>query len=88
MAYWLYSMTITSIELYDALITAGVEKDKAEKAAQAVFSREEAKELATRADIAAIGGKIDQARAELFRFMAVQTLTIVAGIVGLLQLLN
>lgn len=81
-------MTITTIELYDALITAGVDKDKAEKAAKAVFSREEARELANKADISGVIAKIDQTRAELFKFMAVQTLAIIAGVVGLLQILD
>jgi hypothetical protein len=81
-------MSITSIELYDALIVAGVDKDKAEKAAKAVISREEVAGLATKADIVNLAAKLDQTRAELFRFMAGQTLAIIAGVVGLLQLLN
>lgn len=81
-------MSITSIELYDALIVAGVDKDKAEKAAKAVVSREEAEELATRTDIVNLAAKLDQTRAELFKFMAGQTLVIIAGVVGLLQLLS
>ena len=81
-------MSITSIELYDALIVAGVDKDKAEKAAKAVISREEADQLATRTDIVNLAAKLDQARAELFKFMAGQTLVIIAGVVGLLQLLR
>jgi len=81
-------MTITTIELYDALITAGVDKEKAEKAAKAVLSRDEANGLAMKTDIAAIISRIDQARAELFKFMAVQTLAIIAGVVGLLQILG
>lgn len=88
MAYCCHSMTITTIELYDALITAGVDKDKAEKAAKAVLSREEARELANKADISGVIAKIDQTRAELFKFMAVQTLAIIAGVVGLLQVLG
>ena len=81
-------MSITSIELYDALILAGVDKDKAEKAARAVISREEATGLATRADIVNLAAKLDQTRAELFKFMAGQALAIIAGVVGLLQLLG
>lgn len=87
-AYCLHSMSITSIELYDALILAGVDKDKAEKAATAVISREEAAHLATKADIETVIGKIEQSRAEIFKFMALQTLTIVAGVVGLLQIIG
>lgn len=65
-----------------------MEKDKAEKAAKAVISREEASALATRADMAGIAAKIDETRAELFKFMAVQTLAIIAGVVGLLEFLG
>ena len=78
-------MTNTTFELYDALITAGVDKAKAEKAAKAVLSRSEAANLADKADVSGILAKIDQTRAELFKFMAVQTLAIIAGVVGLLQ---
>ncbi|MGI9356598.1 MAG: hypothetical protein ACR2PF_15740 [Rhizobiaceae bacterium] len=81
-------MSITSIELYDALLMAGVDKDKAEKAAKAVLSREEAGQLATKADIGAVIGKLEQTRAEIFKFMALQTLTIIAGVVGLLQIIG
>ncbi len=81
-------MTNTTFELYDALIAAGVDKDKAEKAAKAVISREESKELATKSDIAGIAARIDQTRAEWFKFMAVQTLAIIAGVVGLLQFIG
>lgn len=45
-------MSITTIELYDALIKAGVDGAKAKSAAQAVLSRTEAKQvLATKSDL-------------------------------------
>jgi len=45
-------MTSTTIELYEALIAAGVNEDKARAAAKSVFSREEASEhLVTKADL-------------------------------------
>lgn len=46
-------MSITTLELYDALIAAGVDDAKAKAAAQAVLSREEAtSSLATKHDMA------------------------------------
>lgn len=83
-----HSMTNTTIALYDALISAGVDEDKARLAAEAVFSREETNALATTSDIKNIEIKIDRLRAEMFRFMASQTLIVIGGVVGLLQLLS
>lgn len=45
-------MSSATLELYNALIAAGVSKEQAEEAAKAVISREEAKEvLVTRAEL-------------------------------------
>lgn len=45
-------MSSATLELYHALISAGVSEDKAERAAKAVISREEAKEiLVTKAEL-------------------------------------
>ncbi len=45
-------MTVTTIELYDALLAAGVNEETARKAAKSVLSREEAKDsLVTSADL-------------------------------------
>ena len=74
-------MSVSTIELYNALIEAGVDKEKAEAASKAVISREEAKTLATKADINSL-------RAEMYKGMTVQALAIVGGVVGLLQLVN
>lgn len=74
-------MSSATIELYNALIEAGVDKNKAEQAAKAVISREEATTFATRGDIADL-------KAEIYKAMAVQTLAIIAGVVGLMQTLN
>lgn len=81
-------MTNTTIALYDALISAGVDEDKARKAAETVFSREETGSLATKSDIKDIEIRIDRLRAEMFRFMSAQSLIVIAGVVGLLQLLD
>jgi hypothetical protein len=44
-------MSSATLELYNALIEAGVDKEKAEAAARAVVSREEAKNFATKSDL-------------------------------------
>jgi hypothetical protein len=45
-------MTVSTIELYEALVAAGVDEASARNAAKAVLSREEAKELlATKTDL-------------------------------------
>lgn len=45
-------MSDTTLELYNALIEAGIEKKRAERVAELVISREEAKHLATKSDVA------------------------------------
>ena len=45
-------MSATSIELYNALIDSGIDRKRAERVAQAVVSKEDAKRFATKADIA------------------------------------
>ena len=44
-------MSITSIELYNALVDSGIEKGRAERVAQIVVSKEDAQNFATKADI-------------------------------------
>lgn len=45
-------MSATSIELYNALVDSGIDKKRAERVAQIVVSKEDAKSFATKADIA------------------------------------
>ena len=45
-------MSDTTLELYNALIDAGIEKKRAERVAELVISREETKHLATKSDVA------------------------------------
>lgn len=74
-------MSVSTIELYEALIAAGVDEEKAKNAATSVISRNEAKQLATKADLANL-------KAELFKVLTAQTIVIIGAIVGLLQLLS
>jgi hypothetical protein len=45
-------MSDTTLEIYNALIEAGISKKRAERVAELVISREEARHLATKSDIA------------------------------------
>ncbi len=74
-------MSLVVSEVYDALIDAGVDKIKAEKAAKTVISRQEAEGLANKADLNVL-------RADLYRAMMIQSLAIVGAIVAILQLLG
>jgi len=47
-------MSDTTLELYNALIEAGIDRQRAERVAELVISREEAKHLATKSDIAGL----------------------------------
>ena len=44
-------MATATLELYNALIEAGVDKEKAEAAAKAVITREEARQFTTKSDL-------------------------------------
>ena len=68
------------MELYEALIAAGVDEDKAKKAAATVLSKTEAKELTTKADLSDL-------KAELYKVITAQTIITIGAIVGLLQVL-
>jgi hypothetical protein len=60
-------------ELYSALIEAGIEKKRAEPVAELVISREEAKHLATKSDIADLraGHRVITARLNILSALCV-----------------
>ena len=67
-------MSVTTIELYEALVSAGVEEQKARRAAEAVLTRTEARDvLVTKSD--------------LYKALLVQTGAIAAIMTGILALL-
>jgi hypothetical protein len=45
-------MSDTTLELYNALIEAGIDRQRAERVAELLISRDDAKHLATKTDIA------------------------------------
>ena len=74
-------MTTATLELYNALIDAGVEKDKAEAAATAVLSREQVKDFATKTDLI-------ETRSQLIMWMAGFHIASLGVIAALLSQLN
>ncbi len=73
-------MSSATIELYNALVQAGVDKEKAKEVARDLVTRDDAKIFATKADI-------KQLEVTLYKALAVQTITVIAAVVGLLQIL-
>jgi len=72
-------MSSATLELYNALIDAGVDKEKAEQASKAVITRAEAQAFATKSNIAEL-------RADMYKAMMFQTFAIVGTITGILAL--
>jgi len=68
-------MTSTTLELYHALIEAGVSKEKAEAAAKAVITRQEAKDFLVTKD-------------EMYKAMMIQTGVTVSSIGVLIALFS
>ena len=83
----LIHMSSATLELYKALVSAGVDETKAKKIAEDVITRDNAKHLAFKVDIADIKTEISTLETRLYRAIAVQTIAIVGAVVGLLQVL-
>ncbi len=80
-------MSSATLELYKALLSAGVDETKAKQVAEDVVTRDDAKHLASKVDIADIKTEISALETRIYRAIAVQTITIVGAIVRLLQIL-
>lgn len=75
-------MTTATLELYNALIEAGVSQEKAEAAAKAVITRQEAlQNLASKENLLAL-------KSELYKAMMIQTGIIISALGVLLALFN
>ncbi len=79
-------MTSATIELYNALVKAGVEDAKAKQVAEDFVTRDEAKNFATKTDIESVKTEIASLEARMYKALAVQTIVVVGAVVGLLQL--
>ena len=77
-------MTTTNIEIYNALIEAGLEKTKAEKVAAEILTKTEAKEtLATKADLA---NGLAELKSSLVQWFTGILIAQTAILIGLMQL--
>ena len=85
-------MTTATLELYNALIDAGVDKDKAQSAASAVVTREEATQFASKADIGDLKADIANIKTDLQRFLFValvgQAVFVIGMTITLIQVLS
>lgn len=86
-------MTTATLELYNALVEAGVDKDKAEAAAKAVLSREQAKEFATKEfatkeDVSDMKRQMTEMQSRLIMWMAGFHIASLGMIAALLSQLN
>ena len=83
-------MTTAVLELYKVLVEAGVSEDKAQAAAQAVISREEARSFATKVDIADLKLSIERSEKTTIKWSIASILTILtlnsAILFGVLQI--
>jgi hypothetical protein len=80
-------MTSATIELYKALVSAGVDEDRARQVAEDVVTKDDAKHFATKADAAELRSELSRLEVRFYRALALQTVTIIGAVVGLLQLL-
>ena len=80
-------MSTATIELYNALVKAGIDTEKAKEVAESLVTQDDAKHFATKEDIAATRADIKQLETTLYKALAVQTIAIVGAVVGLLQVL-
>ena len=80
-------MSSATLELYKALVSAGVDETKAKQVAEDVVTRDDAKHLASKVDIADLKTEISTLETRLYRAIAVQTVAVVGAVVGLLQVL-
>ena len=79
-------MSSATIELYNALVSAGVEKEKASQVANDVVTRDDAQNFATKSDIANLKADLAALETRFYRGLALQTVTIIGSVVGLLQI--
>lgn len=85
-------MTSATLEIYNALVDAGVDKDKAKSAASVVVMREEAAQFATKSDIGELKAEIANIKTDLqrFLFMALvgQAVFVIGMAITLVQVLS
>ena len=78
-------MSSATVDLYNALVEAGVDKEQAQKVADQIVTREDAQHFATKADLAEL--KADLQRF-LFTALVTQAVFIIGLVVGLIELIG
>lgn len=85
-------MSTATIEIYNALVKAGIDKDKAQTVADSIVTREDAKHFATKADIGALKADMANLKSDLQRFVfttaVTQTVFLVGMTITLIQVLG
>jgi hypothetical protein len=64
-------MTSATIELYKALVSAGVDEDRARQVAEDVVTKDDAKHFATRADAAELRSELSRLEVRFYRALAI-----------------
>lgn len=78
-------MSSITVDLYNALIEAGVDKDKAQRVTDMIVTRDDAAHFATKADVSEL--KADLQRF-LFTALVTQAIFIIGLVVGLIELIG
>ena len=76
-------MTTATLELYKALIAAGVDEKDAKTAANAVVGREEAIQFANKTDIADLKIEIANTKTDLQRFLFLALVSQAVFVIGM-----
>lgn len=78
-------MSTATIELYNALVKAGIDEDKAKKVAENVVTRDDAQHFVTKADITALEGRLQRF---VFTALVTQAVFLVGMTITLIQVLG
>ena len=78
-------MTSATITLYELLVEAGIDKDKARGISEEFITRADAQHFATKADIANLRSNLERF---LFTALVTQAVFIIGMVITLIQLLN
>ena len=74
-------MSTATIELYKALVNAGIEETKAKEVADSIVTRDQAAEFVTKTDLSKM-------EARLYFAFTVHGFAVIAAVVALMQLLS
>ena len=76
-------MVSVTVELYNALVRAGVEKEKAQRVADEIVTKEDATHFATKADTESVRVEVKESEARMQRFIFTALVTQAVFVIGL-----